>query len=91
MEDVNHADIYRRIEKVEVDVAVLDSKTNRLHEDLVDMKADVKMMSATMHENSIIARSVESKMASMPKTIGLFIAIATIIISIMQYVEGGFH
>lgn len=84
----DHADIYRRIEKVEVDVAVLDSKSNRLHEDLVDMRADIKMMNATMQQNSITAQGVESKVNALPKVMAFIVGLATLALGIMSYIEG---
>lgn len=76
----DHADIYRRIEKVEVDVAVLDSKSNRLHEDLVDLKSDMKA-------NGIIARDVKSKVEQLPKLIMIIMSLATLAMGVLTYAE----
>ena len=42
MNETTHADIMRRVEKVEIDVAVLDSKSNRLHQDVQSVRDAVK-------------------------------------------------
>lgn len=48
MIDCTHNDILRRVEKVEIDVAVLDSKSNRLHQDMKDITVDVKGIDVKM-------------------------------------------
>lgn len=81
--DPDHADIYRRVEKVEIDVAVLDSKSNRLHEDLVDLKAEMKV-------NGIIAREVKTKVDSLPRMIAIIMSLATLAMGVITYFEGRF-
>jgi uncharacterized protein YoxC len=47
-ESPTHSDIIRRVEKIEIDVAVLDSKSNRLHQDVKDVRQDVKDVDVKM-------------------------------------------
>lgn len=59
----SHNDIYKRIEKVEIDVAVLDSKTNRLHVDLDELKIDIK-------DTGRVARRIQTLVVVIPGLIG---------------------
>lgn len=70
----SHNDIYQRVEKVEIDVAVLDSKSNRLHEDLVSLKADTRV-------NGEIARATSTKVDALPKNIGIMLTVIGLVLS----------
>lgn len=73
MEDATHMDIIRRVEKVELDVAVLDSKSNRLHEDVTKIDKRFEKMETEMRANGEVARSVQTTVNALPKIMTILI------------------
>jgi hypothetical protein len=68
----SHNDIYRRIEQVEVSVAVLNSQTGRLHSDFVEIREDVK-------EIGRIARRISYAVYIVPVMLGAVYTLINII------------
>jgi len=72
-------DILRRVEKVEIDVAVLDSKSNRLHQDMKDVDRKVDSIESKVDETNIIARKTQTLVVTIPAVLaGLYTIIQII-------------
>jgi len=80
MSEVTHDEIHRRVEKVEIQVAVLDNKTERLHTDLVDLKADVKA-------NGLVSRDIQTKLNSIPRFITVIVIVAGFLITMINHFD----
>jgi len=63
-------DILRRVEKVEIDVAVLDSKSNRLHQDVKDVDRKVESIETKIDETNLIARKTQTLVVAIPAVLG---------------------
>lgn len=72
-------DILRRVEKVEIDVAVLDSKSNRLHQDVKDVDRKVESIESKIDETNIIARKTQTLVVAIPAVLGMLYTIIQII------------
>lgn len=74
----SHNDIFRRVEKVEVEVAVLNNKTDRFVQDLTDLRAETRV-------NGEISREVKTKVDSLPRVITVAISLVSVIFAILSY------
>lgn len=74
----SHNDIFRRVEKVEVEVAVLNNKTDRFVQDLTDLRAETRV-------NGEISREVKTKVDSLPRVITVAISLVSVIFTILSY------
>lgn len=66
MNEATHADIIRRVEKIEIDVAVLDSKSNRLHQDMKEALDRIDDMRKENQETQHIARKTNTLVLAVP-------------------------
>ena len=66
MNEATHADILRRVEKVEIDVAVLDSKSNRLHQDMKDVDSKVNQIVASINELKTSVQVTNTRILAVP-------------------------
>jgi uncharacterized protein YoxC len=79
MNEATHADILRRVEKVEIDVAVLDSKSNRLHQDMKDVDAKVNQIVASINELKTSVQVTNTRILAIPIIItGIWTAVQII-------------
>lgn len=78
MSETTLADVLRRTEKVEIDIAVLDSKSNRLHQDVKDVdkkvaeiatKQDAKLAEIDNKQDQIIAEVTKIKTYGVAATV----------------------
>lgn len=67
MNEATHADVLRRIEKVEIDVAVLDTKSNRLHQDVKDV--DKKLVEISAKQDRVIEEITKIKTYGVSATV----------------------
>jgi predicted nucleic acid-binding Zn-ribbon protein len=66
MNEATHADILRRVEKVEIDVAVLDSKSNRLHQDMKDVDKKVDSIMETLNDVKTSQQITNTRIIAIP-------------------------
>ncbi len=66
MNEATHADILRRVEKVEIDVAVLDSKSNRLHQDMKDVDKKVDLIMSSLNELKTSQQVTNTRIIAIP-------------------------
>jgi hypothetical protein len=66
MNEATHADILRRVEKVEIDVAVLDSKSNRLHQDMKDVDKKVDLIVHSLSELKTSQQVTNTRIIAIP-------------------------
>lgn len=79
MNEATHADILRRVEKVEIDVAVLDSKSNRLHQDMKDVDAKVNQIVTSINELKTSVQVTNTRILAIPIIItGMWTAVQII-------------
>lgn len=84
MNEATHADIIRRVEKIEIDVAVLDTKSNRLHQDMKETRACLEAMRLETRETSdqalLIARKTQTLVVAVP-------AVLSVLYTLIQIME----
>ena len=83
MNEATHADILRRVEKVEIDVAVLDSKSNRLHQDMKDVDTKVNQIVASINELKTSVQVTNTRILAIP----IFITGLWTVIQILKGVQ----
>ena len=74
-------EIYRRVEKVEIELAVLESKTNMVQEDIQELKADVK-------ENGVLSREMSAQLKTMPRLLLIGLSALGLLFTAMTFVKG---
>lgn len=70
MNDCSHADILRRVEKVEIDVAILGTKSNRLHQDVANVSTQIDTLQKKIEEAIDIARKNQTFIIAVPGVLG---------------------
>ena len=85
-EEKSHADIYRRVEKVEIDVAVLDSKTNRLHEDMQRFDKRFDKVETQINLNGKTANDTKTKVDALPKLMTILIMGGGLILTVGMFI-----
>lgn len=84
MIDTTHNDIIRRVEKVEIDVAVIDSKTNRLHQDVKDVDSKVNNVDTKVDD---ITKMIHQLQLTSQKTNTLVLAVPALLAAIYTIIQ----